>query len=59
MFLNNYDNSEPVQENRNSADVTIFDESIKANMNITFNVVDQGGSDQKMMQLNLYKIFFI
>lgn len=45
MFLNNYDNSEPVQENRNSADVTIFDESIKANMNITFNVVDQGGSD--------------
>ena len=59
MFLNNYDNSEPVQENRNSGDVTIFDESIKANMNITCNVVGQGGLDQKMIQLNLYKIFFI
>lgn len=45
MFSNNYDNSEPVQENWNSGDVTIFDESIKANMNITCNVVDQGGLD--------------
>ena len=45
MFSNNYDNSEAVQENRNSGDVTIFDESIKANMNITCNVVDQGGLD--------------
>ena len=60
MFSNNSDNIQLDKENKNPDDVTIFNESTFANISIiTCSIIDQGGLDQKKIQLNLCNIFSI